>query len=90
MHAGLRVPADIAVAVAEHLGADQLTARELEALMLVAAAMQTRPVAAAASMSEETVKGHVKRILAKPGANDRTHAVAITLRRSIFALGDLK
>jgi len=63
-----------------------LTSREIEILSLVAAGNSNKIIADQLSISEETVKGHVKSILSKLGANDRTHAVTVGLRRGIFEL----
>jgi len=65
---------------------DSLTERELEVLQQVAAGNPNKIVAAQLSIAEDTVKGHVKAILAKLGANDRTHAVTIALKRGIISL----
>ena len=63
---------------------DRLTARELDVLKLVAQGQSNKRVGAALSISEETVKTHMKSILPKMGANDRTHAVALALRRGVL------
>lgn len=63
---------------------DRLTARELDVLKLVAQGQSNKRVGAALSISEETVKTHMKSILPKLGANDRTHAVALALRRGVL------
>ncbi len=87
VHAGQhRIPAEIAIAIAEHHASGTLTERELDVLRQVAAGNANKTVARHLSISEETVKGHVKAILAKLGANDRTHAVTIALKRGIIAL----
>jgi DNA-binding NarL/FixJ family response regulator len=87
VHAGQhRIPAEIAIAIAEHRADDTLTERELEVLRQVAAGNANKIVASHLSISEDTVKGHVKAILAKLGANDRTHAVTIALKRGIISL----
>ena len=65
---------------------DSLTERELEVLQQVAAGNPNKIVAVQLSIAEDTVKGHVKAILAKLGANDRTHAVTIALKRGIISL----
>jgi DNA-binding NarL/FixJ family response regulator len=85
VHAGhKRIPADIASEVADHIADDLLTAREIEVLKLIASG--NKLVADQLSITEETVKGHVKNILSKLGANDRTHAVTIGLKRGIIEL----
>ena len=63
-----------------------MTPREIEVLRLVAEGNANKLIAAELSLSEETVKSHVRSILAKLGANDRTHAVAIGLKRGIIGL----
>lgn len=87
VHAGQhRIPAEIAIAIAEHHSSDALTERELEVLREVAAGNANKSVASHLSISEDTVKGHVKAILAKLDANDRTHAVTIAIKRGIISL----
>jgi DNA-binding NarL/FixJ family response regulator len=81
-----RIPAEIAMGIAEHHSSDTLTARELEVLTLVAAGNANKIVASQLGVSEETVKGHMKSILSKLNANDRTHAVTIALKRGILQL----
>ncbi len=72
--------------VAEHIGEEALTPKELEVLRLVALGNANKLIAAQLSISEETVKSRVKNILDKLGANDRTHAVTIGLKRGIIEL----
>jgi DNA-binding NarL/FixJ family response regulator len=72
--------------VAEHLSDEALTAREIEVLGQVAGGNRNRDIAERLFISEETVKGHVKRIMDKLGASDRTQAVAIAIRRGIIQL----
>ena len=87
VHAGhKRIPADLALEVADHLADDSLTVREIEVLKLIASGNANKLVADRLSITEETVKGHVKNILSKLGANDRTHAVTIGLKRGIIDL----
>lgn len=87
VHAGLRrIPKEIAVGLAEHVGDEALSARELEVLHRVAAGNSNRRVAALLSISEDTVKAHMKNILGKLAANDRTHAVTIALKRGIIQI----
>jgi DNA-binding NarL/FixJ family response regulator len=81
-----RVPPEVAAEIADHVTDDYLTLREIDVLRLVAAGNANKEVAAQLSITEETVKGHVKNILAKLGANDRTHAVTIGLKRGIIEL----
>ncbi len=87
VHAGKkRIPAEIAVEMAEHHSDDALTEREIEVLQEVAAGNSNKVVALHLTVSEETVKAHMKNILSKLGANDRTHAVTIALRRGIIEI----
>lgn len=86
VHAGKRrIPPEIAVELAQHHADDVLTAREVEVLQRVAAGHANKAVADALAISEETVKTHMKSIMAKLSANDRTHAVTIALRRGILS-----
>jgi DNA-binding NarL/FixJ family response regulator len=85
VHAGRRrIPPEIAVGMAEHYADDQLTAREIDILKQVAAGNANKMVADNLHISEETVKSHVRSILSKLGANDRTHAVTIAVKRGII------
>lgn len=87
VHAGQkRVPPEIASEIAEHATDDALTSREIDVLRLIAGGNANKEIAAQLSITEETVKGHVKNILSKLGANDRTHAVTIGLKRGIIDL----
>jgi DNA-binding NarL/FixJ family response regulator len=87
VHAGnKRIPPEIAAELADHAADDQLTAREIEVLRLIAAGSANKIVADHLSITEETVKAHVKNILSKLDANDRTHAVTIALKRGIIEL----
>lgn len=87
VHAGQkRLAVEVATEIAEHAGEDALTPREIEVLRLIAEGNANKEIAALLSVAEETVKGHVKNILAKTGANDRTHAVTIGLKRGIIDL----
>jgi len=81
-----RIPAEIAVEMAEHHSDDTLTEREIEVLGEVAAGNANKVVADHLGISEETVKAHMRSILSKLGANDRTHAVTIALRRGIIEI----
>ncbi|KAG9574668.1 hypothetical protein KCV01_g18140, partial [Aureobasidium melanogenum] len=81
-----RVPEEIANEMAEYAADDELTPRETQVLTRVAMGEANRDVAVALGIAEETVKAHMKSILAKLQANDRTHAVAIALRRGIIGL----
>ncbi len=85
VHGGGRcIPAEIASEIAEHAAADALSAREVEVLRHVAAGNANKRVGALLGISEETVKAHMKSILSKLAANDRTHAVTIALKRGII------
>lgn len=87
VHAGQkRLSPEAAAEIAEHATDDVLTPREAEVLRLVAGGNANKEIAAQLSLTEETVKSHVRNILAKLGANDRTHAVAIGLKRGIIDL----
>ncbi len=87
VHAGKRrVPPEIATEIAEHVADDALTAREVEVLRRVAAGKSNKLIAAELDISEGTVKTHMKSILPKLDASDRTHAVMIALKRGILDL----
>jgi DNA-binding NarL/FixJ family response regulator len=87
VHAGRkRVLPEIASHIAEHLGDEPLTNREIDVLRNVAEGNRNRDIAERLFISEETVKAHVKHILEKLGASDRTHAMAIAARRGFFHL----
>jgi DNA-binding NarL/FixJ family response regulator len=87
VHAGKkRVPAELAAQLAEHLSDDALTEREVDVLRHVAGGNRNRDIAEQLFISEETVKVHVKHIMEKLGASDRTQAVAIAVRRGIIQL----
>jgi DNA-binding NarL/FixJ family response regulator len=85
VHAGKRyVPADVATRLAEHFGDDELTARELEVLRLIRDGSKNKEIAARLEISEATVNFHIKNLVSKLQANDRTHAVMIAIRRGIL------
>jgi len=87
VHAGRkRIGQEVAAQLADHLGEEMLTAREIDVLRLIAAGNSNKLIASHLSLSEDTVKGHVKNILSKLSANDRTHAVTIALKRGIIEL----
>jgi DNA-binding NarL/FixJ family response regulator len=87
VHAGQkRIPPEVAAELADHAADDSLTPREIEVLRLIAAGNANKLVADHLSITEETVKAHVKNILSKLDANDRTHAVTIGLKRGIIEL----
>lgn len=79
-----RIPPEIAVEMAEHHMDDALTKREVEVLRQVAAGNANKMIAFHLDVSEETIKAHMRSILSKLGANDRTHAVTIALKRGII------
>ena len=81
-----RIPPEIAAELAEHATEDDLSLREIEVLRLVAAGNGNRTIAEKLSITEETVKNHVTHILSKLGANDRTHAVTIAIKRGFIDL----
>src|ERR1700748_1923290 len=74
-----RVQADVAAEIAKHTADAALTTREIEVLRLVASGHANKEISARLSINEETTKTHVKNILAKLGAKDRTHAVSLGL-----------
>ncbi|SNT36455.1 two component transcriptional regulator, LuxR family [Granulicella rosea] len=79
-----RIPAEIAQQIAEHISADELSAREIEVLRHVAGGCSNKVVADNLRLSEDTIKAHMRSILEKLQANDRTHAVTIAMRRGLF------
>ena len=85
VHAGKKaLAAEASYELAEHATDEALTAAEVDVLRLIAAGNANKEIAAQLSVTEETVKGRVKNILAKLGANDRTHAAMIGLKRGII------
>jgi DNA-binding NarL/FixJ family response regulator len=87
VHAGQkRISTEVATGLAEHAIDDALSPREVDVLRLIAGGNANKVIASQLSITEETVKGHIKNILAKLGANDRTHAVTIGLKRGIIDL----
>ena len=80
------IPPEIAANLAEHLGDERLTARETEVLKQIAGGNRNRDIAGLLFISEETVKVHIKHIMEKLNASDRTQAVAIAVRRGIIQL----
>ena len=81
-----RVSPEAAAEIAEHSGDDALTPRELDVLRLVAEGNANKGIGARLSLTEETVKSHIRNILSKLQANDRTHAVAIAVKRGFIDL----
>jgi DNA-binding NarL/FixJ family response regulator len=87
VHAGKkRIPAAIASQLAEHMSSETLTEREVEVLREVAGGNKNKDIANKLFISEETVKVHIKHIMEKLGASDRTQAVTIGVRRGIIQL----
>ena len=87
VHSGKkRIPPAIAAHLAEHYADEDLTAREIEVLQQISGGNRNRDIADRLFISEETVKVHIKHIMEKLGANDRTQAVAIALKRGIIHL----
>ena len=87
VHQGRRyVPAEVAAAIAENFGAEDLSQRELDVIRRVAAGLSNKEIGARLSVSEETVKTYMKNILSKLHASDRSHAVAIAIERGILDL----
>jgi DNA-binding NarL/FixJ family response regulator len=87
VHAGKkRIPAEVAAQLAEHFGNDALTEREIDVLRQIANGNRNREIGEQLFISEETVKVHIKHIMEKLGASDRTQAVAIAVRRGIIQL----
>ena len=89
VHAGKKaLAAEASYELAEHATDEALTPAEIEVLRLIAAGNANKQIAAQLSITEETVKGRVKNILSKLGANDRTHAAMIGVRRGIIEPSD--
>jgi len=87
VHAGKkRIPAEVAAHLAEHMSDEDLTSREVEVLRRVAEGNRNRDIAEILFISEETVKVHIKHIMDKLGAKDRTQAISIAARRGIIQL----
>lgn len=87
VHCGRRhIPPDVASRLAEHLGEENLTSRELEVLRLIRDGHRNKQIAGDLDISETTVNFHIKNIVGKLGANDRTHAVTIALRRGLLEI----
>ena len=87
VHAGIRrIPPEISAALSAHLGEHSLSEREIQVLRLVAQGNSNKRAAAELGVTEDTIKAHMKSIIAKLDASDRTHAVTIALRRGILEL----
>jgi DNA-binding NarL/FixJ family response regulator len=81
---GRHIPPAVAARLAEHLGEDDLTNRELEVLELIRDGYRNKQIADQLAIAETTVNFHIKNLVEKLGANDRTHAVTIALRRGLL------
>jgi len=87
VHAGRRhVPTEVAARLAEHLGEEDLTARELQVLRLIRDGHRNKQIADELAIAETTVNFHIKNLVGKLGANDRTHAVTIAVRRGLLQI----
>src|ERR1700730_15582789 len=87
VHAGRRhVPPEVAARLAEHLGEEDLTARELQVLRLIRDGHRNKQIADQLAIAETTVNFHIKNLVDKLGANDRTHAVTIAVRRGLLPI----
>jgi DNA-binding NarL/FixJ family response regulator len=87
VHTGKRhVPPEVAALLAEHMGDDDLTTRELEVLRLIRDGYRNKQIADQLTIAETTVNFHIKNLVDKLGANDRTHAVTIALRRGLLQI----
>jgi DNA-binding NarL/FixJ family response regulator len=87
VHAGRRhVSPEVAARLAEHLGEEDLTARELEVLRLIRDGYRNKQIADTLAIAETTVNFHIKNLVGKLGANDRTHAVTIAVRRGLLQI----
>jgi DNA-binding NarL/FixJ family response regulator len=87
VHSGRRhIPPDVAARLAEHLGEEDLTTREMEVLRLIRDGYRNKQIADQLSIAETTVNFHIKNLVDKLQANDRTHAVTIALRRGLLQI----
>jgi DNA-binding NarL/FixJ family response regulator len=87
VHAGRRyLPAEVAARLSEHFGEDDLTARELQVLQLIRDGHRNKQIADQLSIAETTVNFHIKNLVDKLQANDRTHAVTIAVRRGLLEI----
>jgi len=87
VHSGRRhIPPEVAARLAEHLGDEDLTTRELEVLRLIRDGYRNKQIADQLAIAETTVNFHIKNLVDKLGANDRTHAVTIALRRGLLQI----
>jgi DNA-binding NarL/FixJ family response regulator len=87
VHSGRRhIPPEVAARLAEYMGEDDLTARELDVLRLIREGFRNKQIADQLTISENTVNFHIKNLMEKLRANDRTHAVTIALRRGLLQI----
>jgi DNA-binding NarL/FixJ family response regulator len=87
VHSGRRhIPPEVAARLAEHLGDEDLTSRELEVLRFIRDGCRNKQIADQMTIAESTVNFHIKNLVDKLGANDRTHAVTIALRRGLLQI----
>jgi len=87
VHAGRRhIPPEVAARLAEHLGDEDLTTRELEVLRFIRDGYRNKQIADQLAIAETTVNFHIRNLVGKLGANDRTHAVTIALRRGLLQI----
>ena len=87
VHAGKkRIPPEVAAQIADHMSDETLTTREIDVLRRIAGGNRNKDIADILFISEETVKVHIKHIMDKLGAKDRTQAVAVAVRRGIIQL----
>jgi DNA-binding NarL/FixJ family response regulator len=87
VHAGKRhIPPEVAIKLVENLDLDNLTGRELEVLHLISDGLRNKQIADRLSIAESTVNFHIKNLVDKLGANDRTHAVMVAIRRGLLSV----
>lgn len=87
VHEGRKsIPPQVASKLAEHLGSESLTSREMQVLLLIRDGLRNKQIADELSISETTVSFHIKNVIDKLEANDRTHAVTVALRRGLLPL----
>jgi DNA-binding NarL/FixJ family response regulator len=87
VHSGRRyVPPDVAARLSEHLGGESLTDRELQVLRLIRDGYRNKQIAGELAIAETTVNFHIKNLVQKLQANDRTHAVTIAVRRGLLEI----
>jgi DNA-binding NarL/FixJ family response regulator len=87
VHSGRRhVPSEVAARLAEHMGEEDLTSRELDVLRLMRDGHRNKQIADKLCIAETTVNFHIKNLVDKLGANDRTHAVTIAIRRGLLQI----